>query len=150
MISLYITAFFLIFIEVSILNTKFIFNCIFWDPLSILIILTALYAKNNKNVYIFTAVVSTIQDIFTLGYGINFVSKIILVFLVHLVKEKFFISSFFVKSIMVIILSLSELALRFIYSFIFLGQAEICSGYIFYILLNFTVFYIYYLLKESR
>lgn len=150
MIFLYITAILLIFLEVTVINTYFFLTCIFWDPLSIFIILVVLYNSKIKNIYTFTAVISVLQDILTLGYGVNFFSKIILVFTINLVKEKFFISSFFIKSLIVIVLSIFELSLKAFYSFLFLGETEICVGYIFYIILNFTVFYIYYLLKESR
>ncbi|EDP73763.1 hypothetical protein, partial [Hydrogenivirga sp. 128-5-R1-1] len=120
-----------------------------WDPLSVFIILVALYSVRIKNIYLFTGIISILQDIFTFGYGVNFFSKMFLVVIVSLIKEKFFISSFFIKSLIVIILTILELSLKTLYSFIFLGKFEFCIGYIFYAVLNFAVFYIYSLLKET-
>lgn len=151
MIILYLFAVFLIVLESSIINLIFYLQCIVWDPLGIFIILVALYSKKlGKDIYRFTFIVSILQDLFTFGYGVNLVSKMLLVLWINFLREKFFVSSFLIKSITVILLSFFELLVKTAYSFIFFKHFAFCAGYIVYIVLNFAIFYIYYLIKEKE
>jgi hypothetical protein len=150
MIFVYILSILIILLENSLFGVYFYFQCVVWDPLSIVVILVALYSSNVKSVYKYTVLISLLQDIFSFSYGVNLLSKLVLATIAVYYRKNFFVSSFFIKSLIVILLSGIDVGFKILSKFLFLQHFELCLAYIFYILLNFAVFYIYYLLKEKE
>ncbi|RMA97070.1 hypothetical protein CLV39_0723 [Hydrogenothermus marinus] len=140
---------FFIILQTTIIGKYLDFLCIHWDIISIFIILLSLY-KVDKDNYKIVIPISLIQDIITQSYFIHFLSKTLITFIAQKLHNKFFLSSFWIKSLIVLILSAIDILFKIIYTFLISTNLNICFGYIIYLILNFIIFYFVYLAYEDK
>ncbi len=142
------------FLIILIQNTVFAkyinFGCIAWDPLSIYIILLALYRENIKDIYKAAFLLGFLQDIIGVTYFLNIISKVFLVLIISFLKEKFFLSSIFSKISIIFFLSVLDVLFKQVYQLILTKEIKFCYGIFVYISLNFMIFYLFYLLSEIK
>jgi len=148
-LKFYVFGLLLLIIQTTVIEKFFNFNCIVWDSLSIFVILFSLH-KPPKETYKLTLFISILEDIFSYSYFINLFSKMFIAFLSQKFHEKFFISSLWIKGIIVLFLSCVDIFFKIIYSYLITGIFHLCFGYIIYLMLNFIIFYFFYLINEDK
>ena len=111
-----------------------------------------LYSLNNtpRNAYKVTTVVALLQDFFSSLFPANLFIKNIVVTMTLPVKKFFFTSGFYLKVAIIVILSVIDILSKLIFTFLKSGIFYISSKFIFYILLNFLIFGVYYIIDEYK
>lgn len=89
-----------------------------------------------------------LQDLFSLNF-MNSISKPFISFIANKLKNYFFLSSFWIKATLVIFISFLDIFVKNIVLFLFKGVFEISVGYLFYLFINFLIFYLVYLTNED-
>ncbi len=89
-----------------------------------------------------------LQDIFSLNF-MNSLSKPLLSLTTNKLKNYFFVSTFWIKSTLVIFISFLDLVAKNVILLLTKGVFEISIEYIFYLFINFLIFYLVYLTNED-
>ncbi|RUM48837.1 MAG: rod shape-determining protein MreD [Hydrogenothermus sp.] len=89
-----------------------------------------------------------LQDLFSLNF-MNSISKPFISFITNKLKNYFFVSSFWIKTALVIFISFLDIFVKNIVLFLFKGVFEISVEYLFYLFINFLIFYLVYLTNED-
>jgi rod shape-determining protein MreD len=104
---------------------------------------------NSFNVSIKSSfILGVLQDLASLNF-MNSISKPSIVVITNKLKNYFFVSSFFIKSMIVVFVSILDIFIKTTMLFILKGSFELSVEYIFYLFLNFLIFYVVYLTNED-
>jgi rod shape-determining protein MreD len=113
------------------------------DFVAIFVILFTLSNNFKKSIY-FAVFLGLLQDFLTPSIFIfNTISKVILSLITYSVKKQFYFSDMWYKSILIIGLSMVDIALKTVLIFLKTGIFYFSQNYIIYIILNFAIFYLF-------
>lgn len=131
----------------TILGKVFSIGSLTADFLVIYILLISLNASFNISMKS-SFFLGILQDLFALNF-MNSVSKPFISFITNKLKNYFFVSAFWIKATLVIFISFLDIFVKNIMLFIFKGAFEISIEYLFYLFINFLIFYLVYLTNED-
>ncbi len=148
--KIYLTAFILLVLQSSIVVKNL--SVMNFTP-DFLVILIILYTLNHglKESLKFSIFVGILQDMLSpVPTAFNFISKLLLTILTSSVKNRFFLGDIFIRSILIILLSVMDIAVKILLTFLKTGIFYINVSFFAYIFLNFLIFYIVQILNENR
>lgn len=145
----YFIPFLLLILETSVFIKYFSVYQLAPDLLTIYIILYTLN-KDPRNAYRVAIVISLMQDILSSFFPANLIVKNIVVTATLPVKKFFFTSSFYLKVVIIIVLSAIDMAFKLAFIFLKTGIFYISPKFALYILLNFLIFGVYYIINEYK
>ncbi len=113
------------------------------DFLAIFVILFTLNNDFKKSIY-FALFLGLLQDFLTPSiFVFNTISKVILSMITYSVKRQFYLSEMWYKSILIIGLSVVDIAFKTLLIFLKTGIFYFSQNYVIYIVLNFIIFYLF-------
>ena len=145
--NLLIIGFIILIFQTTILDKVFSIGSLTADFLVIYVLLISL--NHNFSISLKTSFfIGLLQDLLSLNF-MNTISKTFISLTTSKMKNYFFVSNFWIKSLFVILVSLLDVVIKNIMLFFFRGIFEISAEYIFYLFTNFLIFYLVYLLNED-
>jgi rod shape-determining protein MreD len=143
-------AFFVLLLQTSVLTKYFSIQGISPDIVTIVVILFALNKPLYNSIKLAT-VIGLFQDIFSSSFFIkNLLIKNMMVLFAFSVKKYFFTYGFFIKSLIIILLSLLDIFVKIAFTYFKTGIIYISPGFLLYALLNFLIFGVYYVINEYK
>ncbi len=147
--STYLIPFLLLIFQTSVFIKYFSVYQLTPDLITIYIILYTLN-KRSQNAYKMATVVGLLQDILSSLFPANLIIKNIVVTSTLPVKKFFFTSGFYLKVAIIVVLSAIDISFKLIFTFFKTGIFYISPKFILYILLNFLIFGVYYIINEYK
>jgi len=80
----------------------------------------------------------------------NLISKLLLTLATFSVKNRFFLGDIFIRSILIILLSVMDITVKILLTFLKTGIFYINVSFFAYVFLNFLIFYIVQIINENR
>jgi len=146
----YLIAFFLLLLQSSVFAKYFSVHGISPDFITIVVILVAL----NKPLFEalkFATFVGLFQDIFSSVFLLkNVFIKNLMVIVASSVRKYFFTYGFFIKSLIIILLSILDIFIKISFTYFKTGIIYISPTFLLYVLLNFLIFGVYYIINEYK
>ncbi|HCB70528.1 MAG TPA: rod shape-determining protein MreD [Persephonella sp.] len=118
-----------------------------------LVILIILYTLNHglKDSLKFSIFVGILQDMLNpVPTAFNLISKLLLTLATFSVKNRFFLGDIFIRSILIILLSVMDITVKILLTFLKTGIFYINVSFFAYVFLNFLIFYIVQIINENR
>ncbi len=146
----YILAFFILLFQTSVLIKFFSIKGISPDLITIVIILYTLNKPASNSIKL-ASLIGFLQDIFSTEFLLNnILIKNIMVISSIAVKKYFFTYGFFIKSFIIILLSILDIVIKITFTYLKTGIIYISPGFLLYVLLNFLIFGVYYIVNEYK
>ncbi|NPA58797.1 MAG: rod shape-determining protein MreD [Aquificae bacterium] len=137
----YLTGLLLVLFQTSVLSKYFSVGGVVPDFLTIFVILYALKNPVKQSVKL-ALFVGILQDLLSpVGLVFNTLTKVLIVFITNLFKEKFYYSSFLVKGLLVLAVISIDIGIKSSILFFKTGVFEISHYHLVYLAVNFLVFY---------
>ncbi|WP_457622202.1 rod shape-determining protein MreD [Persephonella sp.] len=118
-----------------------------------LVILIILYTLNHnmKDSLKFSIFVGILQDMLNpVPTAFNLISKLLLTLATFSVKNRFFLGDLFIRSVLIILLSVLDITVKILLTFLKTGIFYINVSFFAYVFLNFLIFYIVQILNENK
>ncbi len=147
--KIYLTAFLLLIFQTSVFIKFFTVYGLAPDFLTIFIILYTLQGEISQAIKL-SIILGFFQDMLSSQILFNTVIKPVLVILTLPVKRSFYTYGFYIKSGIIILLSLLDILLKIGFTYIQTGIFYLSPKFVLYILLNFLIFGVYYVINEYK
>jgi len=146
----YFFAFLLVLFQTSVIAKMFSIEGTIPDFLTVFIILYTLKHSLRDSIKI-ALFIGILQDLIApVGLVFNTLTKIVIVFVTNTIKEKFYYSSFLVKGMMIIVVTIIDIGIKSSIMFLKTGVFELSHYHLVYLIVNFLVFYAVSLSDEIR
>ncbi|WP_456402184.1 hypothetical protein [Persephonella sp.] len=146
----YLLALLLLILQSSVIMKNF--SVMNFTP-DFLVILTILYTLNHslKDSVKFSLFVGILQDLLNPVFTVfNIVSKFVLTIATFTVKKRFFLGDIFIRSVLIITLSLMDIGIKIFLTYLKTGIFYVSFTFLSYVFLNFLIFYIVQIVNENK
>ena len=134
-------------LQSTILGKIFSIGSLTADFLVIYILLLSLNTSFDVSIK-YSFFLGVLQDLFSLNF-MNSIAKPFIAFVTDKLKSRFFVSSFWIKSTLVVFISFLDIFIKNIMLFLFKGVWGVSVEYLFYLFVNFLIFSLVYLANEN-